>query len=169
MQKQVEFKEAKLTKYPEQLVIAIAKDADGRPNPVTIGLTMIASYNPPMMAIALAPQHYSTQAIRQAKCFTISYPSEKQADAALFFGKNSGRDIDKFAEFECPNSPAAKIDSVILDDAVANFECRLTSEITTGDHILFIGEVVASHINAEARKRLYITGPNHKLGAVKAI
>jgi len=167
MQKQVEFSQAKLTKYPYDLVIAIAKDSAGKPDPVTIGMTMVVSYNPPMMAIALAPKHYSVEAIRHSKCFTISLPSESQTEAALFFGKNSGRDTDKFAEFNCPNNPAAKIDSVILDEAVANFECQLTTEITTGDHILFIGEIVASHINAEPKKRLYITAPNHKLGPVE--
>ena len=166
MQKQVEFKDAKLRMYPAQLVIAIAKDAAGRANPITIGLSMVASYNPPMIAVAIAPQHYSTAVIRTSKCFTISLPSEKQADAALFFGKNSGRDTDKFAEFNCPNSPATKIDSIILDDAVANLECELASEIATGDHVVFFGTVVASHINAEPQKRLFITGPNHKLGTV---
>ena len=54
MQKQVEYSDAIKTKYPEQVVIAIARDADGRANPITLGWTMIVSGNPPMMAIAVA-------------------------------------------------------------------------------------------------------------------
>ena len=53
MQKQVEYSDAIKTKYPEQLVIAIAKDRQGKANPVTLGWTMYASGNPPMMAIAV--------------------------------------------------------------------------------------------------------------------
>jgi flavin reductase (DIM6/NTAB) family NADH-FMN oxidoreductase RutF len=165
MQKQVEYDQAIKTKYPEQLVIAIAKDKNGKANPVTLGWTMIASGKPPMMAIAVAAKHYSIETIRHSKCFTIVYPSAEMADAALFFGSKSGRDDDKFAEFECKTEPAKAIDSVLLTDAVANFECTLDSETVAGDHIIFVGKIVASHINTEPRKRLYTIGPGHKLGS----
>ena len=164
MQKQVEYSDAVKTKYPEQVVIAIAKDRQGKANPVTLGWTMIVSGNPPMMAIAVAKKHYSIEAITHSECFTIAFPSSDMADAALFFGSKSGREIDKFAEFECETEPAKEIDSVLLTDAVANFECMLDSQVPVGDHIIFVGTVVCSHMNAEPKKRLYTTGPDHKLG-----
>ena len=164
MQEQIEYQEAIKTKYPEQVVIAVAKDKDGRPNPVTLGWTMIVSGKPPMMAIAVAKKHYSIGTIRHSKCFTIVYPSSEMSDAALFFGSRSGRDVDKLAEFDCKTEPATVIDSVLLSDAVANFECTLNSETEAGDHIVFIGEIVCSHVNTEPKKRLYTVGPGHKLG-----
>jgi flavin reductase (DIM6/NTAB) family NADH-FMN oxidoreductase RutF len=165
MQKQVEYQDAIKTKYPEQVVIAIAKDKDGRANPVTLGWTMIVSGNPPMMAIAVAKKHYSIGTVRHSKCFTIVYPSSEMADAALFFGSRSGRDVDKFAEFDCETEPTKEIDSVLLADAVANFECTLESETEAGDHIIFVGKVVSSHMNTGPKKRLYTVGPGHKLGS----
>jgi flavin reductase (DIM6/NTAB) family NADH-FMN oxidoreductase RutF len=164
MQKQVEYAEAIKTKYPEQVVIAIAKDKDGKPNPVTLGWTMIVSGTPPMMAIAVARKHYSIETIRHSKCFTIAFPSAEMADAALFFGSRSGRAVDKFAEFECETAPTEAIDSVLLADAVANFECTLQSETEAGDHIILVGKVVCSHANTEPKKRLYTVAPGHKLG-----
>jgi len=166
MQKQVEYSDAIKTKYPEQVVIAIAKDRNGKANPVTLGWTMIVSGKPPMMAIAVAKTHYSIEAITHSRSFTIAFPSSEMADAALFFGSKSGRDIDKFAEFDCKTEPAKAIDSVLLADAVANFECTLESQVPAGDHIIFVGEVVSSHINTEPKKRLYTVGPGHKLGSV---
>ncbi len=165
MQKQTEYSDAVKTKYPEQVVIAIAKDKAGRANPVTLGWTMIVSGNPPMMAIAVAKKHYSIEAITHSKCFTIAFPSSEMADAALFFGSKSGRDTDKFAEFDCQTESAKTIDSLLLSDAVANFECTLESQIPAGDHIIFVGKVVSSHTNTESKKRLYTTGPGHKLGS----
>lgn len=88
------------------------------------------------------------------------------AEAALFFGSHSGRDTDKFAESDCKTEPAKQTDSVLLTDAVANFECTLESQFSAGDHIIFIGKVVASHTNTEPKKRLYTIGPGHKLGPV---
>jgi flavin reductase (DIM6/NTAB) family NADH-FMN oxidoreductase RutF len=166
MQKQVKYEQAIKTKYPEQVIIAIAKDKKGKANPVTLGWTMIASYEPPMMAIAVAKTHYSIKTIRHSKCFTIAFPSSQMADAALFFGSRSGRDSDKFAQFDCKTLPAKKINSLLLADAVANFECTLESQISAGDHIIFVGKVVASHINTRPKKRLYTIGTGHKLGSV---
>jgi len=172
MQKQAEYSDAIKTKYPEQVVIAIAKDKNGKANPITLGWTMIVSGAPPMMAIAVAKTHYSIEAVTHSKCFTIAFPSSDMADAALFFGSKSGRDTDKFAEFDaqhgqvhCKTEPAKSIDSVLLSDAVANFECTLESQIPAGDHIIFVGKLVSSHINTEPKKRLYTTAPGHKLGS----
>jgi len=166
MQKQVEYAEAVRTKYPEQVVIVVARDKEGKANPVTLGWTMFASGNPPMMAIAVAAGHYTVQVIEHSKCFTIAYPSAEMADLALFFGSRSGRDVDKLAESECPTEPATQIDSVLLSDAVANFECREESRLQVGDHIIYVGRIVAAHINARPAQRLYTTAPGHQLGAV---
>ena len=165
MQKQVQYQDAIRTKYPEQVVIAVAKDTAGKANPVTLGWTMIVSGSPPMMAIAVAKKHYSVEAIAHSKCFTIAFPSAQMADAALFFGSKSGRDTDKFAQFDCPTEPAGQIDSVLLAEAVANFECVLESQTPAGDHIIFVGRIVRSHVNTQPKKRLYTVGPGHKMGS----
>ena len=164
MQKQVEYAEAVQTKHPEQIVIAVAKDKSGKANPITLGWTMFASGNPLMMAIAVAASHYSVKAIEHSKCFTIAYPSAEMAQATLFFGSHSGRDTDKLAETGCRTEPARQIDSVLLSDAVANFECVEEARVQAGDHIIYIGRVVAAHVNTEPKKRLYTVAPGHKLG-----
>ena len=78
------------------------------------------------------------------------------AKAALFFGSHSGRNTDKLKEFSCKTSPAKKIDSVLLTDAVANFECRLVKQIATGDHITFVGEVVCRRMSTPNEKNACI-------------
>ena len=166
MQKKTDFEKAIKRRYPEQVVIAIAKDKNGRANPVTLGWTMLASSEPALMAIAVYKKHYSIETIRHSKCFTISYPSSQMSQAALFFGSHSGRDTNKFAEFKkCRTSRTKVIDSVLFDDAVANFECKLVSETKAGDHIIFLGQVVASYVNTKPRKRLYTIGAGHKMGS----
>ena len=164
MQKQVEYSDAVKTKYPEQIVIAIAKDSAGKANPITLGWTMFASGNPLMMAIAVAKGHYSVGAIGHSRCWTLAYPSAEMAKDALFFGSVSGRDVDKLAQSACRTEPAKQIDSVLLSDAVANFECVLESQMPAGDHIIYVGRVVAAHVNTERKKRLYTIAAGHKLG-----
>jgi flavin reductase (DIM6/NTAB) family NADH-FMN oxidoreductase RutF len=166
MQKQVEYAQAVRTKYPEQVVVAIARDKNGKANPVTLGWTMFASGNPLMMAIAVAAGHYTARALEHSKCFTIAYPSAEMAEDVLFFGSRSGRDTDKLAESRCGTEPATQIDSVLLSDAVANFECVEELRVPAGDHIVYLGRVVAAHVNTEPKKRLYTVGPGHQMGPV---
>jgi flavin reductase (DIM6/NTAB) family NADH-FMN oxidoreductase RutF len=164
MQKQVEYTDAVRTKYPEQVVVVVAKDKAGKANPITLCWTMFASGDPLMMAIAVAEGHYSVEAIEHSKCFTIAYPSARMARDVLLFGSKSGRDADKFAESDCKTEPASQIDSVLLSDAVANFECVLGSRVPVGDHIIYVGRVVAAHVSTRRKKRLYAIAPGHKLG-----
>ena len=164
MQEKTDYTAAIRTKYPEQVVIAIARDTSGRANPITLGWTMIASGKPPMMAIAVAPSRYSAEAIAHSRCFTIAFPSIEMAGETLFYGSHSGRTCDKFTECPSPIEPARCIDSVLLTEAVANFECELETQITTGDHILYVGRIVAAHKNVEAKSRLYTIGAGHVLG-----
>ena len=120
MQKQVDYSRAIASKYPEQIVIGIARDRHGKHNPITLGWTMIVSHEPPMMAVAIGKTRYSLETFRQAGEFVIAFPSEHQRDEAMLFGTKSGRDTDKLADAGCPVLPASEIDSVLLADAVAN-------------------------------------------------
>jgi flavin reductase (DIM6/NTAB) family NADH-FMN oxidoreductase RutF len=166
MQKLIEYSEAIKTKYPEQVVIVISKDQNGKYNTATVGWAMPVSFEPPMWAIALAESHYTTDVIRFSRSFCLSFPSEDMTDAALFYGSRSGREIDKFAEFPSETEPARHIDSLLLTESVANFECLLESELAAGDHVLFVARIIASYINTQPRRRLYTTGPGHRMGAV---
>lgn len=166
MQSPVTYKDAVARRNPEQIVIAIARDGAGRHNPITLCWTMLTSHEPPMMAIAIGLERHSLEAVRNAGEFVLSFPSTAMKDDVLFHGTKSGRDMDKLAESGTKTQPATKIDSVLLTDAVANFECKLESEHRAGDHVIFVGRIVASHMNAdESVRRIYSLG-NEQLGGV---
>ena len=166
MQNQVEYSRAISSKYPEQIVIGIARDPQGKHNPITLGWTMIVSHGPPMMAVAIGKTRHSLQAFRHAREFVVAFPSQHQQDETMLFGTRSGRDIDKLAVAGSPTVPASRIDSVLLADAVANFECKLVSELETGDHFVFVGEVVCSHLNDKPLNRLYTVGEGYAMAGL---
>jgi flavin reductase (DIM6/NTAB) family NADH-FMN oxidoreductase RutF len=166
MQRKVPYRRAIDRKYPEQIVIAIAKDRHGKCNPITLGWSMVTSHRPPMMAVSIGLTRYSHEVFQAAEQFVIAMPSEQQADEVLLFGTRSGRDCDKLADAGGAVEPAAKIDCVILSDAVANFELVKRGQLLTGDHTIFAGEVVASHVNEQGLNRLYTVGAGWKLGGL---
>lgn len=167
MQQQVDYSQAVASKYPEQIVIGIARDPQGKHNPITLGWTMIVSHEPPMMAVSIGKTRYSLETFRHAREFVIAFPSEHQQGEAMLFGTKSGRDMDKLAAVGCSLVPACKIDAVLLADAVANFECKLVAELETGDHVVFVGEVVCSHLNDKPLNRLYTVGEGYKMEGVR--
>jgi flavin reductase (DIM6/NTAB) family NADH-FMN oxidoreductase RutF len=167
MQIETSYEKAAARRHPEQMVIAIAKDQQGKYNPITLGWTMLVSHDPPMMAIAVGKTRYSLEAIRAAKEFVISFPSTTMASDAAFHGTKSGRDADKLTTAKTKTQPATAIDCVLLTDAVANFECELKGEMEAGDHVIFVGEVVVSHMNkSPVVRRLYTLGEEQMGGVV---
>ncbi|MCK4342512.1 MAG: flavin reductase family protein [Phycisphaerae bacterium] len=166
MQVATTYENAMARKYPEQVSLAIAKDARGKHNPISLGWVMNTSIEPPMLAISIGLTRYSLEVLRHAREFVLSFVSSTMAEDALFHGTRSGRELDKLAQCGTKTQPATVIDSVLLADAVANFECKLESELVTGDHVIFVGRVVAAHMNEDPSvRRLYSLG-NDQLGGV---
>jgi len=154
-----EYKDALARKYPESITIAIAKDARGKHNPISLGWFMNTSHEPPMFAISIGLTRHSLSALCEAGEFVLAFVSTTMTEDMLFHGTQSGRDMDKLAEAGTKTQPATMIDSVLLSDAVANFECKVESEHPTGDHVIFVGRVVASHTNKDPSVRgLYTLG-----------
>ena len=167
MQREIPYVDARPAWCPRELVVAIARDSDGKCNPIALGFVMSTSIQPPMLAVSIVPTHHTAGAIRHSREFVVALPSEDQADETMLYGTKSGRDCDKLALADAKTEPASRIDCVLLSDAAANFECRLVTEMATGDHVIFVGEVVCAHVSEEPRRRLYITGPGHALGGVE--
>jgi len=166
MQVPATYEQAIGRKTPEMLAIAIARDAKGRFNPITLGWFMRTSHQPPMLAISVGLTRHSLPAIRHAKQFVVSLPSTAMSKDALYHGSHSGRDEDKLAKSGTKTQRATKIDCALLSDAVTNFECELESETSTGDHVIFVGRVVASHMNKDASAQCLYMLPGDRLGSV---
>ena len=79
MQVETPFNDAIVRKYPEQVVIVLAREKSGRVNPITLGWTMITSHVPPMMAFSVGVTRYSLGVLREAGECVIAFPSELQA------------------------------------------------------------------------------------------
>lgn len=168
MQVSTPFTEAKLTKYPELVHIVIVRGKDGICNAMTASWVMFTSIEPPMLAVSIGLTRHTHELLEQSGEFVIAFPSEPMARETEYFGTVSGGDIRKLEELGTPVQPTTVIDSCILSDAVANFECRVKGTLRTGDHTIFAGEIVASHRNADDLKRLYVLNKK-TFGGVKPI
>jgi len=154
MLKQVDAAEALTHKYPEWIDMVVSRGADGHVNAMPAGWSMIASSSPLLYAVAINVNHHTTQLIRETREFVVAAPSASMGPAIAYCGSHSGRDGDKIGPAGLQLAPAARVQTPLLAGAVYNLECVLHAEIETGDHITFIGEVVAAHLDEAAGGRL---------------
>lgn len=166
MQISTSYRETRLAKYPETVNIIIVKDGEDRFNPMSASWVMFTSIEPTMLAISIGFERYTYELVKKQGEFVISMPSEGMSREVEYFGSNSGRDVDKLKELGTAIEPASKIDNVLLSDATANFECRVTGTLKTGDHMIFAAEIIASHINDAKNPRLYVLAPK-QFGGLK--
>lgn len=166
MQIKTAYETAILKKFPDPVAVLIVKDAQGKCNPMALSWSTLTSHEPPMMAVSIAKTRYSLAAVRESKSFVVSFPTSNMDKDVTYFGSSCGRDVDKFAERSVKTQPASEIDCVLIADAVANFECVVESELETGDHVLVVGRVVASHVGEDAAARRLFTLQSGQLGGV---
>jgi len=164
MLKLVPYSKAFAARPPREVVIGIAKDVQGKYNPIALGMFSHMANAPPVLAISIAKEQYSLQAFRLSKEFVIALPAETQADETMLYGTKSGRDCDKLALAAAKTLPATTIDCVLLAEAAANYECKLIAELPVGGHVVLFGEVLAAHVAEEPVRRLYILGPGYRMG-----
>ena len=141
----------KKCRYPERTVLVVTKSETGRDNIMTAGWNMTTSNDPPLLAISIGLTRYSHQLIDETEEFVVSFPSECTEDAVQYCGSHSGRDVDKFKETGLTKVPSSFVKPPLIGEAVVNMECRLFKKMRTGDHTIFIGEILAAHISEGRR------------------
>jgi flavin reductase (DIM6/NTAB) family NADH-FMN oxidoreductase RutF len=96
---------------------------------------------PARFAIACSKNNYTAEMIRHSNVFAISaLQKETRADIIGTFGYRSGKDVDKFSQFNFKKGKTGA--PILLDDTLAWFECEVIQTVDTGTHLLFIGNVV---------------------------
>ncbi len=141
--------------HPMHTVLVSCIDKTGKPNIITLAWAMPTSINPPLVAISISPRRFSHMLIEESKEFVVNIPTMNILKETLFCGRKSGRDHDKFKETGLTASPAKKVKVPIIKECVAHLECKLHSQFTTGDHTIFVGEIVEAYADKEAFKEEY--------------
>ena len=105
---------------------------------------------PTIIGIALRKATYTHSLITKTAQFTVNFPTVAILDKVDLVGTISGRDgLDKFSEYGLTPVKSSVIDAPIIDECPVNLECRLLNVTEVGDHDLFLGHVVAMHVDSD--------------------
>ena len=103
---------------------------------------------PPIIAVSINKKNLTHEFIRESKVFAASVLCQDTPLSFIgHFGFKSGRDIDKFEgiNYKIGETQAP----VVIDNAVAYLEAKVTQEVDVGTHTIFIGEVVDADVITE--------------------
>jgi flavin reductase (DIM6/NTAB) family NADH-FMN oxidoreductase RutF len=133
---------------PHPLAIVTAGDPDrpGRRGGMAAAWVSRVSWEPPLVAVALAPSRYTYQLIREFKAFAVHTVSKGLEKVAMdVFGSLSGREVDKFGVAGIRPVRAERVVAPVIPSAPLILECRLVAEYPAGDHVIVVGEVVKAY------------------------
>lgn len=156
--KQVEPVAAITRYYPLPTSLVTTVDGAGRDNLLTVGWFMRASIDPVMVVISLGHERYSYHSLLACREFALCLPSQNLAEAVWYCGTHSGRHTDKFAAGGLKKLPAKVIRPVLVAGSAVAMECRVNRVVETGDHTLFVAEVVAAHMDESCPPLLFDFG-----------
>jgi flavin reductase (DIM6/NTAB) family NADH-FMN oxidoreductase RutF len=156
--------------HPMHTVLVSCVGKAGKPNVTTLAWAMPTSTNPPLVAVSVAPQRHSHSLIEESQEFIINVPTLELLQSVYACGSFSGRSFDKFKKAGLTPIPARKVKAPAIRECVAHIECTVESKFTTGDHTVFVGQIVAAYANPgvfteryslEAARMLYHAGGNN--------
>ena len=126
---------------PNPVTLICTKKPDGSTNLATVSWWTYLSFNPGMIAYAMAKTSYSGERVRETKEVILTIPGTEIAKAVMGCGTASGRDTDKIEKnsIEMQDVPGSEI-RVPVHSKVA-IRCSLKEYHETGDHYLYICNV----------------------------
>ncbi len=135
--------------FPLPAVMVSCQRKDEKPNIITLAWVGVVCSEPPMVGISIRKNRFSYGIIKESKEFVINVPTRKLLKATDFCGTKSGKNVDKFSETNLTPIKAEKVKVPLIKECPVNLECVVRQILELGSHDLFLGEIVATHVDSE--------------------
>ena len=132
---------------PYLVTLVTSEGKDRKPNIIPLGWTMPTSFSPLLVAVSVGTARYSHRLIEEGGEFVLNLPPRGLVEKVNFCGSCSGDSVDKFKEADLTPLPSERVKPPRISECFAHIECKLVDKFRTGDHTIFVGEVVAGSVD----------------------
>jgi flavin reductase (DIM6/NTAB) family NADH-FMN oxidoreductase RutF len=137
-------------------VTVITTQSGEHPYGMTANAFSSLSLDPPLILVCVKSAAEGSQIIDQNGVFAVNVlGAEQEALSRYFSSKERPRGVDAFKEI---SHRRGRSGSPILEGVAAFLDCRVTARHPAGDHIIFIGEVLALGIDSSVEPLLFHLG-----------
>ena len=144
---------AKLTS-PNPVSLVCTQKPDGLTNLATVSWWTYLSFNPNMIAFAMAKTSYSGEMVQNSRKVILTIPGAELSEAAMGCGSTTGRNTDKVAKFDIELAEVEGSSIKVPVHSRVAIVCGLKEFYETGDHYLYICDVEQVYGN-EAEEALF--------------
>ena len=141
-----------LGQFATGVTVVTAIDPHGAPVRLTVSSFNSVSLSPPLVLWSLGRASRALAAFQACSHYAVNVLSTSQLEMAMQF---AARDVDRFAGVATTTGHTGV---PLIDGTLATFECANRSQYPEGDHIIFVGEVLACHSDNQAGPLLYHRG-----------
>ncbi|MCY0867797.1 MAG: flavin reductase family protein [Desulfurococcus sp.] len=107
----------------------------------------VVSAKPFIIAVSISPERYTYRLVKTHRELVVAVPVLEHLSDVWVLGSESGP--SKLSRVKLKLKRGAVVKAPVIEDAVANLECRVVESKLYGDHELFIAEVVYTHRKPE--------------------
>lgn len=125
---------------------------------MTVSAFASASLEPPLVLICSSKSSATSQLIERSGVFAVNVLEQRQQELSNLFASKAREEI-RFDGLECDDGATG---CPHIPGAVATLDCRVSSTVDVGDHLIYLGLVEAAE-TSEAAPLLYYHGAYRKL------
>jgi flavin reductase (DIM6/NTAB) family NADH-FMN oxidoreductase RutF len=119
---------------------------------LTVGSLVSLSLEPPLVGVSVSRQASMHELLRRAKGFALSLLAGDQETVAQHFA----RGVPPLAHWHGIATRPGAAGAPLIEDAIGWLECETRAEHATGDHTLFVGEVLGAEQGRSAPPLVYV-------------
>ncbi len=115
-------------------------------NVLTVAWTGILNTKPPRTYIAVRPERFSYDLIRESGEFVINLTTRALVRAADQCGVLSGKNLDKFERCHLHKEKASTVQAPLIAESPLSLECKVIQVIEMETHHIFLADIVAVNV-----------------------
>ena len=143
---------------PNPFCLIAATKPDGDTNLMALSWWTFVSNKPATIAICISKKGFSGELISKTLEFTLSVIGDELKFSAFSCGTCSGRNVSKAKKFGIELMDSTVIKTKIVKAHKVALECKVINSVDVNDHIMFIAEIVETHINPEVSQLYAVDG-----------
>ncbi|UYL09935.1 flavin reductase family protein [Bdellovibrio sp. SKB1291214] len=144
--KKKNFPVEKVRRFLEPGPIAlVSSQFKGETDIMAMGWHTVLEFSPSLVGCMITQANHSFELIRKSKECVINIPTVELLNIAVRIGNCSGKDVNKFSEFNLTPEKADAVDAPLIRECFANLECKLVETKLFNSYNFFIFEVVKAH------------------------
>jgi len=128
-------------------VVLVTSSWRGRTNVMPLAWHMPISSDPALIAIAIEQSRYSVDMIDHAEEFALNIPKRPLLHHVQYLGALSGEHVDKLEAAQLAHFAPSRVTAPLIEGCAAWIEAGVRDQFPFGDHVLYIAEVMAVHVD----------------------